>query len=126
MKRKRVALPLVKDCSDCGACCTEQAALPVHLVGEYAADFLPVNLLLESLAEELRQTAARFVREGFPPDGSPCIWYDAATKGCRHYEHRPELCRDEVNPGDQACMKWRRKLTTYRMVGGRVVRHAQA
>jgi hypothetical protein len=30
--RQRLALPVIASCDDCGACCTEQAALPVRLV----------------------------------------------------------------------------------------------
>ncbi len=60
------------------------------------------------LLAELEGLRLKFLAEGFPPDGSPCVWYDAKTRRCRHYEHRPELCRDEVQPGDEACLRWRR------------------
>ena len=106
---KRIELPQVKDCNDCGACCTGQAALPVHLVGE-GFRMQPVKRLPPELAAELRAAVERFKAEGFPPDGSPCIWYDPETKQCKHYEHRPEVCRDEVKPGDEACHRWRRSV----------------
>lgn len=38
----------------------------------------------------------------------PCLWYDEAAKRCRHYEHRPETCREAVVPGDEACLATRR------------------
>jgi len=104
---KRKPLPLIRDCRDCGACCEGQAALPIHLVGERFT-MESVNPLPPELAQELRETTARFLADGFPPDGSPCIWYDAEAKRCKHYDYRPTVCRDEVKPGDEACrrMSW--------------------
>jgi Fe-S-cluster containining protein len=26
--------------------------------------------------------------------GEPCIWHDAETGKCKHYEYRPQMCRD--------------------------------
>lgn len=40
----------------------------------------------------------------------PCLWYDEETKRCRHYEHRPEVCRDAIKPGDDACLQTRRSF----------------
>lgn len=100
-----IDLPIL-NCDNCGACCTGQAALPVHLVGEHFR-MEPVSPLPPGLAEELRNTVAKFNRDGWPPDGTACIWYDPRRKRCRHYEHRPTLCRDEVVPGDEGCRRWR-------------------
>lgn len=81
---KRVPLPTITNCDDCGACCTGQAALPINLVGEHFR-MKPVTPLPQALADELRATAARFLADkSFPPDGSPCIWYDADTRRCKH------------------------------------------
>ncbi len=123
---KRTPLPVVRDCDSCGACCTGQAALPVHLVGDHFR-LDPVTPLPPALADELRAAIARFKAEGWPPDGSPCIWYDAGTKRCRHYEHRPELCREAVKPGDTACLRWRKAAgvdpqVRYRLRNGRLVK----
>jgi Fe-S-cluster containining protein len=30
---------------------------------------------------------------GRPTYGTPCLWYDPETAGCRHYEYRPRACR---------------------------------
>lgn len=106
---KRLQLPVVTNCDNCGACCTEQAALPIHLVGKHFR-MEPVNPLPPELEAELLVTVEGFLKDGFPPNGSPCIWYDSETRRCRHYEHRPTLCRDEVKPGDDACLRWRRAL----------------
>lgn len=106
---KRIVLPTITDCSDCGACCTGQAALPIHLVNDNVS-LESVTPLPPELAAELRAETERFLRDGFPPDGSPCIWYDAETKRCKHYEYRPVICRDEVQPGDDSCRRWRRSV----------------
>ena len=100
----------VLSCIDppCGACCTEQAALPIHLANPNATLRLPgVKPLPKKLRLELLALAEKYLREGFPPDGSPCIWFDQESRLCKHYEFRPELCRDEVLPGDESCRIWR-------------------
>lgn len=125
----RRALPVLT-CEGCGACCTEQAGLPIHLVSD-RADFRlqPVTPLPEELAAELREIRDRWLKENsFPPDGTPCIWYDPDTRKCKHYEHRPELCRDAVVVDDQSCRKWRRDkgidpVETYTLRGGRIIRN---
>lgn len=40
----------------------------------------------------------------------PCLWFDESTKRCRHYEHRPEVCRSSVAPGDDVCKATRRRF----------------
>lgn len=37
----------------------------------------------------------------------PCLWFDTEAKRCRHYEHRPEACREAVVPGDEHCNEFR-------------------
>jgi Fe-S-cluster containining protein len=69
----------------------------------------PVSPLPENLKAELRAAVERFQRDGWPADGTPCIWYDPETKRCRHYEHRPTLCRDALQPGDRDCLRCRRE-----------------
>ena len=29
-------------------------------------------------------------------DAQPCFWLDQVTTSCKHYEHRPKICRDYV------------------------------
>ena len=117
MKTKRIPIHTVTSCRNppCGACCTEQAALPVSWylgmvsVGQHSvvlgesADSLPAGL-----RAELEAMLATFMATGFPPDGSPCVWFDAETRLCRHYEYRPSLCREAVKVGDESCHRWRR------------------
>lgn len=126
----RRELPVINNCDDCGACCTGQAALPVHLVHDDKPEYrLPgCKPLPPELRAELKATVERMLRDkSFPPDGTPCIWYDAEKKQCRHYEYRPTLCRDEVKPGDEACRRWRKSCEIdgpkrkWRMVKGKMV-----
>jgi len=37
----------------------------------------------------------------------PCLWYDRQRKRCKHYEHRPGICREALQPGDESCRAWR-------------------
>jgi Fe-S-cluster containining protein len=55
------------------------------------------------LAAERERRAA-----GEPSYGSPCLWYDASTARCRHYELRPSACRDFILGGPD-CLDARRR-----------------
>lgn len=101
-----IALPQIENCNDCGACCTEQAGLPISwyfgAVRFGDPDTLPTALRFEG------ETMLKDFRNGhFPPDGSPCVWYDAEAKRCRNYEHRPEICQD-FERGSVGCHEWRK------------------
>jgi Fe-S-cluster containining protein len=121
---KRTALPLIKDCNDCGQCCHGQEALPVSW---YLAPLHPQGdpaILPPELRRELECMLAFFKLHGFPV-GTPCVWFDAEKKQCKHYEHRPELCKTELMPGDETCRRIRQKAgmdgaKKYRVVGGRL------
>lgn len=100
-----IALP-VTSCDDCGLCCYGQAALPVSYylgAAKREAAGLPTHVLKELVAMH-----TVFSRDGWPPDESPCVWFDATTRRCVHYEHRPTICRDTIAPGDEDCMHIRR------------------
>lgn len=97
-------------CDGCGACCMEQAGFPASW---YVAPGGPMGStasgdpLPHEVERELRGCVAVWLKIGFPV--GPCIWFDQETRKCRHYEHRPSLCRDGVKVGDEACMNWRGK-----------------
>lgn len=118
------SLPLVTNCDNCGACCTEQEALPV---GWYLGSLGDPTTLPSELLAELKAMAEEFNKTGWPK-GTACVWYDAETKRCKHYEYRPETCREEnVVPGNESCLRWRKlkgidKKTTWSIKGGRLVR----
>jgi Fe-S-cluster containining protein len=102
----RKPLPVVS-CTGppCGACCEHQAGLPVTWYTVIEPDApLPADL-----RREIDDTARRWNGPGMwrgPGDDAPCVWYDAATKRCRHYENRPAVCR-EFEVGGPECLTWR-------------------
>jgi Fe-S-cluster containining protein len=102
---QRTPLPTVTDCGQCGVCCTEQAGLPISwYLGAYPLG--DKGTLPGALLAEMEATLAEWQAGFFPPDHSPCVWYDAATRRCRHYEHRPQICRD-FEVGGEGCLRWR-------------------
>jgi len=76
--------------------------------GEDDGDDAPrVRALPESLRAELLHYATypwEFA-DGIPE--LPCLWLDPVTRKCRHYEHRPSICRDALERGDEGCRLWR-------------------
>lgn len=86
------SFPVLNSCDGCGACCRTVSVPPFridHLVNEPFERNVPKELIDGFLpAWEVRL----FVTE------SPCLWFDEATLRCRHYELRPQACRDfELN-----------------------------
>lgn len=126
---KRKPLNVITNCNDCGVCCMEQTALPIHLAyDESNSGMTPCAPLPPELREELLALRAKWdAEDSWPEDGSPCIWFDQEKRQCKHYEHRPTLCRDAVKVGDESCRKWRRaygvdRQLTFRMVRGKIVK----
>jgi Fe-S-cluster containining protein len=96
-------LPIL-NCDGCGVCCEEQGLPPTYTQPEHLS-FLPKDLrdqLAEGLAEERAAGATRNQR------GLPCTWFDTATHRCRHYELRPDVCR-EAEVGGPSCLFWRER-----------------
>lgn len=104
------ALPVVS-CIGCGACCLEQHSPPGYVgvlsgVWTDPDDVARVNNLPPALRKEL-EDYAELIRRGEPhPNHGVCIWFDQETLGCKHHEHRPEICRD-FEIGSPACHRWR-------------------
>jgi Fe-S-cluster containining protein len=67
------------------------------------------DALPQSLKSEIEDFRIK-VRPNSPHE-QPCLWLDLATKRCRHYEHRPKLCRDFALGGEE-CLGFRRLHTT--------------
>lgn len=88
---------LVTDCGGCGACCMELSVPP--FLDEI--DFLPRELQQEVIV-------ARLEESGRSSQGLPCIWFDPQTLKCRHYEHRPNICR-EFETGGDCCLETRER-----------------
>ncbi len=100
-----IAAKLPTSCDGCGACCMHAQEPPFAGVNGVAAgpdpywDNLPefLKLEIESLRSEVQSNSRRC---------EPCLWLDLATKRCRHYEHRPKLCRD-FELGGEECLGFR-------------------
>jgi uncharacterized protein len=95
MSDPRNILPVIASCDECGACCLVVTSPPFVRVfdgeGEEAWERLRwehPDLMAALLAVERARRAA-----GEPTFGSPCLWYDAATRLCRHHDLRPQACR---------------------------------
>ena len=88
-------LPII-DCRECGACCTNIGNPP--FLGFEILD-LPAKLKIEILDlldnHHYRET-----------NKSPCYWFDQITLKCKHYEHRPQICRD-FDIGSISCLSYR-------------------
>lgn len=107
-----------KSCEGCGACCREMHSPPgwamyagpaadywIERADPEDEDWQIFQAIPEPVKQELREFYANDNLDGDPHD--PCFWYDPETKGCRHYEHRPTICR-EFEIGEPACHRWRR------------------
>lgn len=88
------------DCSGCGRCCETQSYPPFH---DYEQPFIPADLRAEIDASIDADIAAGFIEE------KPCLWFDLATRQCKHYDDRPDVCHDFV-VGSDGCLCWRNEL----------------
>jgi Fe-S-cluster containining protein len=60
------------------------------------------------LAAELDADYQERRANGGPFYGTPCLWYDAQTRRCRHYQYRPLACC-EFEIGGYDCHDARRR-----------------
>ena len=98
-------------CDDCGLCC-QGIGSPVLLYASrpHYADphpFRPANLPRE-LVDEIDFHFSGLLRGQEPQES--CLWYDATTRQCKHYEYRPQICHD-YELGGRECLKQRRNAT---------------
>lgn len=85
---------------ECGDCC-RHIGTPPRL---YPSDDLP-----PVLRDELIVYYTAVENEEIPDREElrlPCLWLTADGR-CRHYEYRPQMCREEVIPGDEWCTEFR-------------------
>jgi Fe-S-cluster containining protein len=85
-------LPVIENCEGCSACC-QRTPVPPFEPGEEAAHDVP-----ESALQLIRDRISR--DEQF--ELLPCVWLNPLNGLCRHYELRPQACRD-FSPGSQLC-----------------------
>lgn len=86
------ALSLIENCEGCSACC-QRTPVPPFEPGEEVARDVP-----ELALQPIRDRIAR--DEQF--ELLPCVWLNPDNGLCRHYELRPQACRDFA-PGSQLC-----------------------
>jgi uncharacterized protein len=96
-------------CKNCGLCCMHMRTPP----------FLgPTDPQWNELADELKREIESWVIGPSPRyelmvkfDGkvNPCIWLDLVSGKCKHYELRPDVCRD-YEVGNQSCRTIRREV----------------
>lgn len=92
-------------CDDCGLCCMHMRTPPFIRMHDPEWDALPGHLK-DEITNYLDGPRATLQDLSFIADQSPCIWLDLITGKCRHYEHRPSVCRD-FQVGNESCRDWR-------------------
>jgi Fe-S-cluster containining protein len=110
-------------CEGCGACCrrvgtppgfflAEAFAMP-HRDGEHFADDRDWEYW-RAIPNEVRQELIDYYRGLFAGQIEDreaaevaSLWLDEQTGRCRHYEFRPMVCREALDPGDKACLTCR-------------------
>lgn len=111
-------LPIVSDCTNCGACCMHMRTPPHVVLWEDGCPKVHVNgmvsdaddfALLMAAPQEARDVMYRQASAKLSevPDDAPCSWFDQATRQCRFHEFRPGICRDFV-VGSPDCLQWRK------------------
>ena len=115
----------VTSCDGCGACCMTQESPPGYLLqllyGSHFAsspeDLERFSTLPEPLLDELRQYAKLMQEKKRHPNGGMCIWFDENTRRCKHYDLRPKICRECLQPGDDVCLGWREEFADLLQLG---------
>ncbi len=107
LKRSLLLVP-PESCDGCGLCC-EGIGSPVLLYASRAGlpaphPFRPAELP-QNLIEEIDNHFSGLTRGQESQDR--CLWFDPVTRACRHYEFRPQICRD-YDLGGRACLQRRR------------------
>lgn len=98
-----------ESCDDCGLCC-EGIGSPVLVYASRPAfaehhPFRPLGLP-KTLIQEIDEHFAGLARGEEPQE--QCLWFDATARRCKHYDWRPQICR-EYKLGGTACLLRRRE-----------------
>lgn len=107
----KISLPILgpTSCEGCGQCCLGIGSPIVLYVSRREANgphpFRPADLPM-ALINEIDAHFSGLVRGQEPQE--QCLWYDSASRRCRHHEYRPQLCRD-YELGGRACLSLRRE-----------------
>ena len=87
-------------CAGCGVCCMHMATPPFDTAEEAE---LPDSVKAD-LAAVRESRRWQYLVNG--TDYVPCGWFDMVSRQCRHYEHRPSVCR-EFEVGGTYCVNLR-------------------
>ncbi len=103
-------LPVIDSCDGCGACCLVVTRPPFYHVFEDFGEEALERLRRErpDLMSALDADYQARQNDGGPFYGTPCLWFDAETRLCRHYEYRPLACH-MFEVGDIDCHDARRR-----------------
>lgn len=93
----KTPLPVIDSCNHCGACCLHLSTPPFL---DYEWKYIP-----EDLRREIEAVEHAGVRQD--GDGLGCMWFDHATRQCRHYDQRPDVC-EGFEVGGEDCRRFRR------------------
>lgn len=90
-------LPVASPCESCGACCLHVRTPPFYGDGD------PSWQKLQAARPDLEGELWRWINGlDNSDDEAPCFWFDHETRGCKHHEHRPDICR-EFDVGRPGC-----------------------
>ncbi len=93
----------VMNCVGCGACCTNMG----HPLFWRAESGVASDPHWFGLPQALQDELDCYINSLEDIDmGQPCFWFDAVTRQCKHYEHRPQICRD-FEAGNYHCLRMR-------------------
>jgi Fe-S-cluster containining protein len=93
-----------QSCDGCGLCCLGIGSPVLWYASHYQTltghPFRPAGLP-QQLIDEI-DTAFDGLMRGQEPQ-EQCLWFNATTRKCRHYEWRPQVCKD-YELGGTACL----------------------
>jgi Fe-S-cluster containining protein len=93
-------------CDGCGLCC-EGIGSPVALFASRPGweQNHPFRFpgMPDGLVQEVDDHFSGLFRGQEPQER--CLWFDPATRKCRHYEWRPQVCRDYELAGETCLLR---------------------
>ena len=96
-------LPILS-CDGCGACCMNVGHPMFHRSVTRDGE---LDALWAAVPDELKAEVNAYMASLEDHDmGQPCIWLDLETRQCKHYEYRPQQCRD-FELGNEHCLRLR-------------------
>ena len=104
---KRKSLPVITkaECKGCGACC-RHVGHPMFVRAGFFDSEPAGEEAWQNLPEDLKREVSDYLDALDGDDlGESCIWLEPDGT-CRHYEHRPRVCR-EFEVGGESCLSVR-------------------